>query len=258
MRGMNEVRAIMMQPQAAFERRDHRRLGATVALVLVLHGLVAVHLSRQKSESDTATVARAMPAAIRIVTLIEAPRSSAATASIASHNKANEQYRRPSRALARANRMAGRHDAHSSRAFQPMKTEAVRKQAVEPAREALGAAQLPSAPSASSVPQASHASSLAESDAESAPLFKAAYLHNPAPDYPPIAVQRGWEGTVLLNVLVLANGGARQVDITTSSGHASLDEAAVQAVTAWRFVPAHRAGQVVDAWVHVPVVFKLE
>jgi protein TonB len=99
-------------------------------------------------------------------------------------------------------------------------------------------------------------SSAENADTDTAPLFDAAYLHNPAPDYPPMALQRRWEGTVLLNVHVLPNGSAREITVIASSGHESLDDAAREAVAEWRFVPARRAGRTTDAWVHVPVIFK--
>lgn len=118
--------------------------------------------------------------------------------------------------------------------------------------------QEPSGSSAASKPQKQLETAPEASDGESAPLFNASYLHNPAPDYPPTALQHRWEGTVLLNVRVLASGSAQEVSVVESSGHASLDEAAVQAVTGWRFVPARRAGQAIDAWLRVPVVFKPE
>ncbi|WP_396333660.1 energy transducer TonB [Burkholderia anthina] len=91
-----------------------------------------------------------------------------------------------------------------------------------------------------------------------APRFAAAYLHNPAPDYPDVAQRRGWEGTTFLNVHVLANGRPDRVVLAASSGHDAFDDAAVGAVTDWRFVPAKRGAQAIDGWVRVPVVFKLE
>ncbi|PFH20206.1 energy transducer TonB [Burkholderia sp. JKS000303] len=91
-----------------------------------------------------------------------------------------------------------------------------------------------------------------------APRFAAAYLHNPAPDYPDVAQRRGWEGTTFLNVHVLANGRPDRVVLAASSGHDAFDDAAVAAVTDWRFVPAKRGAQAIDGWVRVPVVFKLE
>ncbi|MBY4869556.1 MULTISPECIES: energy transducer TonB [Burkholderia] len=98
----------------------------------------------------------------------------------------------------------------------------------------------------------------AEPEPVTAPRFAAAYLHNPAPDYPDVAQRRGWEGTTFLNVHVLANGRPDRVVLAASSGHDALDDAAVAAVTDWRFVPAKRGAKPIDGWVRVPVVFKLE
>lgn len=98
----------------------------------------------------------------------------------------------------------------------------------------------------------------AEPEAVTAPRFAAAYLHNPAPDYPDVAQRRGWEGTTFLNVHVLANGRPDRVVLAASSGHDAFDDAAVAAVTDWRFVPAKRGAEAIDGWVRVPVVFKLE
>lgn len=89
------------------------------------------------------------------------------------------------------------------------------------------------------------------------PGFGAAYLHNPPPDYPGAAQQRGWQGTVLLKVHVLASGLPDHVGLASSSGHESLDDAAVEAVTRWRFTPARRGAQAIDGWVQVPIDFKL-
>ncbi len=61
----------------------------------------------------------------------------------------------------------------------------------------------------------------------------------------------------MLRVAVTAGGGASRVDLERSSGYAALDEAALAAVKTWRFVPAQRGGEPVDAVVVVPVVFKL-
>ena len=57
---------------------------------------------------------------------------------------------------------------------------------------------------------------------------------------------------------VLANGRPDRVVLAASSGHDALDDAAVAAVTDWRFVPAKRGAESIDGWVRVPVVFKLE
>ena len=101
------------------------------------------------------------------------------------------------------------------------------------------------------------AQSSAAPEPVTAPRFAAAYLRNPAPDYPDVAQRRGWEGTTILNVHVLANGRPDQVRLSASSGHDALDDAAVAAVSDWRFVPAKRGTESIDGWVSVPVVFKL-
>ena len=86
----------------------------------------------------------------------------------------------------------------------------------------------------------------------------ASHMNNPKPEYPTIAIRRQWEGRVMLKVFVLANGTAGEVRVATSSGHEVLDEAAVDAVRRWRFVPAKREGQPVDSWVSFPINWNLE
>lgn len=90
------------------------------------------------------------------------------------------------------------------------------------------------------------------------PAFNAAYLRNPPPRYPLAARRNGDEGTVMLRVLVAIDGGASRVELDRSSGSASLDSAALEAVRNWRFVPARRGSQNVEDWVRVPVVFRIE
>jgi protein TonB len=85
----------------------------------------------------------------------------------------------------------------------------------------------------------------------------AAYLKNPAPAYPAAAQRRGLQGTVLLRVHVQANGSADVVDVQQSSGHRLLDEAAVEAVRHWSFVPALRGKAPQAGWARVPVEFRL-
>lgn len=97
----------------------------------------------------------------------------------------------------------------------------------------------------------------ASDSARSGPSSPAAYLNNPAPDYPETARRMRQEGTVSLRVLVNASGQAAEVAIATSSGISSLDQAAIRAVRRWRFTPAHQTGQPIAAWVRVPIRFKL-
>jgi protein TonB len=85
----------------------------------------------------------------------------------------------------------------------------------------------------------------------------AGYLRNPAPRYPDFAQQQGWEGTVILNVHVLANGKPKAVEVKQSSGRKILDDSAVQAVKRWTFVPAKLGDTTTDSWVEVPIDFRL-
>ncbi len=86
--------------------------------------------------------------------------------------------------------------------------------------------------------------------------FDADYLHNPAPAYPSQSRRLKEEGTVLLLVRVSDQGVPLSVEIRTSSGFERLDEAGVQAVRQWRFVPAKRGNDSVAASVLVPIQFK--
>ena len=90
------------------------------------------------------------------------------------------------------------------------------------------------------------------------PIFNADYLNNPAPLYPTLSRRYGEQGKVVLRVLVNARGTADEVQIFTSSGFRRLDEAAFEAVRRWKFVPAKRGAEAVQAWVRIPIPFILE
>lgn len=93
---------------------------------------------------------------------------------------------------------------------------------------------------------------------DSAPDYKASYLNNAPPSYPLLARRMGLQGKVVLNVEVLAAGGCGEVRVHQSSGHALLDNAALQAVKTWRFTPARQAGHSVDKWFMIPINFSLK
>jgi protein TonB len=78
------------------------------------------------------------------------------------------------------------------------------------------------------------------------------------PRYPPDALRRGIEGTVMLLVLVGVDGRVEDVKLEKSSGHASLDRAALQVARKWRFNPAMRDGVPFADWALVPVRFSLD
>lgn len=88
--------------------------------------------------------------------------------------------------------------------------------------------------------------------------LSAAYRHNPAPAYPPLARKKAWQGQVLLRARIAATGTVEQVEIAQSSGYRVLDEAARDSVAAWTFLPARHAGQAITANVEIPIVFRLQ
>lgn len=76
--------------------------------------------------------------------------------------------------------------------------------------------------------------------------------------YPPLARQRGWEGTVLLGMRVESDGHLGKIRIERSSGYAVLDHSALNSLS--------RLGQVagVSAWLNgrnmdmqLPVIYRL-
>ena len=83
------------------------------------------------------------------------------------------------------------------------------------------------------------------------------YAYNPRPSYPETARRKGWEGTVILRVLVDREGSSRLIEISRSSGFDTLDRAAVETVKSWRFHPAHYGQGRVESWVKIPIVFSL-
>ena len=87
--------------------------------------------------------------------------------------------------------------------------------------------------------------------------YRANYKSNPKPEYPRIARSRGWQGKVLLRVQVTADGHSADVSVLQSSGHELLDDAAIEAVRKWTFIPAKRGNTPVASTVTVPMQFKL-
>jgi periplasmic protein TonB len=87
---------------------------------------------------------------------------------------------------------------------------------------------------------------------------KPVYLENPAPVYPVLARKNGWEGVVVLRVLVEKNGNAGRVEIKQSSGRDVLDQAAARTVRGWKFAPARLGKVLFSSWVEIPIQFKLK
>ena len=90
------------------------------------------------------------------------------------------------------------------------------------------------------------------------PRFDADYLDNPAPLYPAVARKLGEQGRVILRVRVSPAGHPLDVQLHSSSGYARLDQIALDTVRRWRFVPARRGSEAVEAAVLVPIQFSLK
>lgn len=81
---------------------------------------------------------------------------------------------------------------------------------------------------------------------------------NQKPIYPNMSKRLGEQGTVVLRVLVKADGSAGEVEVKSSSNYSRLDQAAIEAVKTWRFNPAKIDGKATDEWYQVPIPFKLQ
>ena len=75
--------------------------------------------------------------------------------------------------------------------------------------------------------------------------------------YPDSAQVNGEEGAVLVSVYVRPNGRATKIRVDRSSGFTDLDNAAVESVLNWRFVPAMHDGDTVSDWTKVNIVYQL-
>lgn len=75
--------------------------------------------------------------------------------------------------------------------------------------------------------------------------------------YPPLAQRLDEQGTVILKVLVLANGTVGDVEVVRSSGYTQLDAAALVEVGAWAYIPAIQNHRPVAAWTLVAINFRL-
>lgn len=126
----------------------------------------------------------------------------------------------------------------------------------EPAQEPVAMAPQIAPPPAPPAPPPPARS--APEPALEAPRFYAAYLSNPPPVYPLAARRHGIEGRVLVRAEIQTDGSCSRVELKTSSGSNLLDQAALEAVRKWRFIPARKGSQVLVAWVEVPIAFKLE
>jgi protein TonB len=84
------------------------------------------------------------------------------------------------------------------------------------------------------------------------------YKQNPPPHYPQMARRMGYEGLVMLKVLVDVKGQVENLELLSSSGYAVLDKAAIASVKKWMFEPGTEGGKKKKMWVKIPIRFELE
>ena len=75
--------------------------------------------------------------------------------------------------------------------------------------------------------------------------------------YTPEAVRNKIQGTVVLEVVVTADGCASQIRVVRSLDRGGLDEEAIAAVAQWRFEPGRLAGVPVDVLVTIMLDFSI-
>lgn len=80
------------------------------------------------------------------------------------------------------------------------------------------------------------------------------------PEYPDFAKKSKIQGTVVLDVEILADGSVGAIEVRKSlfPGTGGLDEAAIKSVRATKFQPARSNGKAVAVWVTYPITFSLE
>lgn len=218
----------------------------TGLVVVVLHALILRNLQLPGSASTSKVVNR-------IEVELSAPRALPVVAPLA------RMTAKPKPVVERAPPSPARRQRHAD----PEPAER------EPVTVAAPTAPVPSneadevVPTAASTP-ASHSlpserpAGPPENEPLAPPRFNAAYLNNPTPPYPAAARRAGYEGAVIIRAHVQIDGSADRVEIKKSSGYAILDQAALEAVRKWRFVPAKRGNDNVAEWVEIPWTFKLE
>lgn len=131
--------------------------------------------------------------------------------------------------------------------------------AAKPARPATKARPISNPPAAKPVPpQAAPGRAAQRAPGAMRLCTPADYLRRSAIRYPDETRSRGWQGQVVLVVLLDADGRPTSVDVARSSGHGMLDEAARRAVEGWRFRPERVGGNAVPSRVLVPVRFALD
>lgn len=76
-------------------------------------------------------------------------------------------------------------------------------------------------------------------------------------EYPPLLRDAGIGGTVVVYLFIDEEGAVQNTRVHTSSGHTSLDEAALRVGDVMRFSPAMNRDKKVPVWVSLPITFQV-
>jgi periplasmic protein TonB len=234
-------------------RGRSQRILAIALLISVVAHVSLLALLPGNAEAPTSVTPQVLDV---VLVEPEKPPQSAAAAVPSPEHAANTQ-KQPPREVRSASKEQKRKRSQSTQPALPATPpEPTRTVPAEP--PAANAAQ-PAEPAASPpAPRTTPPLALVAPTPLTPPSFNAAYLRNPAPRYPPIARRNGEQGTVTLRVLVSRDGLPARVSIEKTSGSRHLDAAALETVQSWRFAPARSGTEPVEAWVLVPIVFRLE
>ena len=88
--------------------------------------------------------------------------------------------------------------------------------------------------------------------------YKFGTINNPHPPYPLIARKKGWEGKLLLNVKINADGTVKDIKIEQSSGYKILDDISKKTLKKWSFIPARLGKKNTEDNLKIPVRFVLK
>ena len=75
-------------------------------------------------------------------------------------------------------------------------------------------------------------------------------------EYPPILRDAGIGGTVQVHFFINEEGTVQRTLVAQTSGHASLDEAALRVANVFQFTPALNLDKVVPVWIAIPITFQ--
>ena len=75
-------------------------------------------------------------------------------------------------------------------------------------------------------------------------------------EYPPILRDAGIGGKVTVHFFIDEEGSVQRTLVAETSGHASLDEAALRVANVFKFTPALNLDKVVPVWIAIPITFQ--